>query len=119
MESRRREMDRQISLEHPEVKGPMRLSVQVEGADPASDPTASTAAAGQIVELELLKRNTAEELIQMVLAEMASSAGSEGDEAERAEEHQLFEVAGTEDGETWKERALDPHEYPVSVQLLI
>ncbi|CAL2029784.1 unnamed protein product [Caenorhabditis brenneri] len=64
------------------------------------------------VHLEVHKRCTTEELIEKVLAGRAELEG------QSVQDFDLFEMMGTPDGQTYKERRLDPGEYPVAVQAI-
>lgn len=62
--------------------------------------------------IEVHKRCTTEELIEKVVA------GRPELEGQSASEFDLFEMMGTPDGQTYKERRLDGGEYPVAVQAI-
>nr|ACI49219.1 hypothetical protein Csp3_JD05.004 [Caenorhabditis angaria] len=62
--------------------------------------------------VEVHKRCTTEELIEKVLAKRTELEG------QAVQDFDLFEMMGTPDGQTYKERRLDPGEYPVSVQAI-
>uniref|UniRef100_A0A8R1DFX9 Uncharacterized protein n=1 Tax=Caenorhabditis japonica TaxID=281687 RepID=A0A8R1DFX9_CAEJA len=64
------------------------------------------------IRLEIHKRCTTEELIEKVLAGRAELEG------QSVQNFDLFEMMGTPDGQTYKERRLDPGEYPVAVQAI-
>ncbi|PAV56154.1 hypothetical protein WR25_13386 isoform B [Diploscapter pachys] len=66
--------------------------------------------------VELQKRSTTEELIEKVLESRKENA--ENEELQKAEEYELYEMIGTVEGQTFKERRLDRGEYPVAVQLI-
>lgn len=64
------------------------------------------------IRVEFHKRSTSEELIQLVLNRNLELSTRSPDDFD------LYEVMGTLDGQTFKERKLDKGEYPVAVQML-
>ncbi|CAB3408102.1 unnamed protein product [Caenorhabditis bovis] len=62
--------------------------------------------------VEVHKRCTTEELIEKVLSVRSELEGHS------TQDFDLFEMMGTPDGQTYKERRLDPGEYPVAVQAI-
>uniref|UniRef100_A0A9J2P6J4 Phorbol-ester/DAG-type domain-containing protein n=1 Tax=Ascaris lumbricoides TaxID=6252 RepID=A0A9J2P6J4_ASCLU len=66
----------------------------------------------QRLNIDFYKRATTEELIEKVLQMRTELAGYSADDFE------LYEIMGTLDGQTFKERKLDRGEYPVAVQML-
>lgn len=93
------------------------------------------------LQVDFQKRNTVEELIELILSRnrnensqksspsascfsiSSSAPSSSADQPkespeELADNYELCEIMGTLDGQTCKERRLDPSEYPVAVQLL-
>uniref|UniRef100_A0A914XBB0 Unconventional myosin-IXb n=2 Tax=Plectus sambesii TaxID=2011161 RepID=A0A914XBB0_9BILA len=64
------------------------------------------------IRVEFHKRSTSEELIQLVLNRGPEWSNRSPDDFD------LYEVMGTLDGQTFKERKLDKGEYPVAVQML-
>ncbi len=69
-----------------------------------------------------MKRNTCEELIAIALKTVHGDGDDNGDGEDEADgqetQFELFEVMGTPDGQTCKERKIDASEYPVAVKLL-
>lgn len=64
------------------------------------------------VKIDFHKRATTEELIEKVLQQRQELA------QQCADDYDLYEIMGTLDGQTFKERKLDRGEYPVAVQML-
>ncbi|KAI6222187.1 hypothetical protein M3Y95_00958000 [Aphelenchoides besseyi] len=67
----------------------------------------------QNLKIQMHRRSTTQELIEKIIEEKPEDFATKN-----AEDFELFEIMGTLDGKTFKERKLDREEYPVSVQTL-
>ncbi|CAD5206531.1 unnamed protein product [Bursaphelenchus okinawaensis] len=65
----------------------------------------------QRIRIEFHKRSTTEELVEKIAQQEKFGDAT-------ADEFEIFETMGTLDGRTYKERKLDPGEYPVAIQTL-
>ena len=81
-----------------------------------------------IVKIDFFKRNTAEELIDIVLQQLENRAFNSPSsstnktnnftsETKSKDDYELCEIMGTLDGQACKERKVDSNEYPVAIQL--